>query len=207
MSNAIKIQVYSSGTTAVYDPGELPVAEGLTFSTLYPGGLYGQASFFIARDPTRSWQLKQGQRVTLSNGLKMVWEGVIMSHSNIWAADTRGRLVTCIGKWGDLMMRRRWRKRWADDRLGDDVWVWQTGTTGAGDDKCLLDRNSRLRFTPKAEAWGNGDYAAVRYTMPTGETAKKIKYSYVLAEGGQQWEIAIRNIGTHRLRLHRLPRG
>jgi hypothetical protein len=74
--------------------------------------------------------------------------------------------------------------------------VYQTGTTGAGDQSCTLDRLNRIRFTPKGVAWASGDYAAVRYTMPTGETAKRITFNYDFQEGAQAWEIAVRNVGT-----------
>lgn len=191
--NAIRLTVYSlNSTTVVNDAGlELPRAQGLTFSTVFPGGLYGSCSFAIPRDVTRSWQFAVGQRVVARNGLAVVYEGSISNigyevGGNGWQA----RTIECAGAWGWIMSAQGWRKPWADTRLTDSVWVYTSATTGDGDQSCTLDRLSRMRFTPKGVAWANGDYAAVRYTAPNGETIKRITYSYDFAEGAQVWEIS-----------------
>lgn len=195
--NALTIQAYSSGNTLVNDQAdELKLAQGLGFDTLYPGGLYGAAEFYVPRPVARSWQVKGAQRVVFRNGMKIVYEGKLINlFSDVQEAE-QGVLLTAAGYWGSVLGTRRWRKRWADRRFDQDVWAYQTGTTGAGDQSCTIDRLNRIRFTPKGVAWANGDYAAVRFTMPTGETVKRITANYDLQEGAQAWEIAIRNVGT-----------
>lgn len=192
----LSIEVYSSGDTRLSDPdGLLSRAVVESFETVYPGGRYGAARLWVPRSSmTGWWHLKINQRVILRLGMEAVYEGWIDGFSHVLDAEQAGSVVHLIGGWARKLMRRRWWKRWSDNRLEDELWRWQTGASGA--EKCSIDRRGRIRFTPKGVAWSNGDYAAVRYTMPTGETVKKITYDYALAEGGQAWEIAIRNVGT-----------
>lgn len=195
--NRVSLTVYAlNSTTVVNDSGlELPRAQSLSFSTIFPGGLYGSCSFAIPRDVTRSWSFAVGQRVVARNGMTVVYEGTISNIGYEVGADAwQARTIECAGAWGWTLAAQGWRKPWADARLTDRVWVYQTGTTGAGDQSCTLDRLNRLRFTPKGVAWANGDYAAVRYTAPTGETVKRITYSYDFAEGAQAWEIVVYNV-------------
>lgn len=86
-------------------------------------------------------------------------------------------------------MSRRWRKHWANNSVDDRTWEWVTGTQGDGNEKCSINRSNRLRFTPKAEAWGLNDLAKVTFTMPTGEVIRRIVYDYDFLEGGQSWEL------------------
>ena len=193
--NALTIEAYSAGTTQIHDiSGGLARPNGLAFQTTYPGGIYATASFYVGRNVFNHWQLKGAKRVVIRNGRIIVYEGYITNLQRSLEETAQGIMVRCIGAWGKTMMGWLIHKNWADTRLGDDIWQWQISATAA--EKCDIDRTNRIRFTPKAEAWSNGQYAAVRYTMPTGETAKKIDYDYNFQEGGQAWELAIRNVGT-----------
>lgn len=172
------------------DPGGLlPLASGLQFTTGFPGGLYIDCSFYVPRKLATYWDVRGAQRVVIRRGQRAVWEGKIDSLNSQASGSEQGTLVQCTGYWGALMMRYAIRKRWADTRITEDVWQWQTGGTGA--EKCNVDRQNRLRFTPKAVAWTNGQSAYLRYVMPVGQTVKRIKYTYTLAEGAQQWEIVV----------------
>lgn len=188
--NRIVLTIYSSGTVAASDQALLlRRAKDLRFSTLFPGGVFATLSCFIACDPAVSFPFLVGYRLVARNGLVVVWEGVITSLPRI--VDTEmGVQINAAGYWGQLLERRGWEKPWADNRLDEANWVYQTGTTGAGDQACTVDRLNRIRFTPKGVAWANGDYSAVRYTAPTGETCKRLTYSYDLQEGAQAWEVS-----------------
>ena len=188
--NKLQIDVFSSGTSRIDDPTkELDKASGIRFMTLYPGGLYGAASFYVARDIIEWWQVSGAKRLIFRNGQKIVYEGEIDDLQSALSQTGQGIKVTATGYWGSLLMRRRWGKHWADDRITNAVWVWDETASGA--ELCTVDRNNRIRFTPKAEAWPNNTGAVVTYTMPTGETIKKVKYDYDFAEsaGVNDWEL------------------
>jgi hypothetical protein len=187
--NQVGIEVYSTDTTRLPDPGdELRRASGVNYSTGFPGGRYLEGSFFIPRDVIKSLLIQGDQRVVIRNGQDVVYEGWIDSFESQLDETSQGVEVQLIGAWGRYAMRRYMRKRWADTRLTDDVWTYVKDASGA--DLCTIDRQGRLRFVPKAEAWTNGNGAAVQFTMPAGETVKRITYDYDLQEGGQAWEIS-----------------
>jgi len=195
--NNITVEAYASGTTPIVDPRhELSRHSGLNFRTIYPGGLYADASFYIPKPVVDYWELQGAQRIVFRNDLRLCYEGYISNFEHQVQPDSQGVLVRTLGAWGHILMNWGIRKRWADNRLSDDIWEWVTGdtsiwtTAATASEKCVIDRNTRLRFTPKAEAWINGQYAAVRYTMPVGQTITRLKYSYALAEGSQAWEIS-----------------
>lgn len=197
--NQLSIHIYSAySTTLVVDVGdELRRATGLQFATAYPHGLYSTCSFFIPRDVTAGWQFKGGQRVVIRNGLTVVWEGALADEGyEVGSGAEQGRGINAVGYWGWLLGRRGIHKPWADIRIDEATWPFQTGTTGDGSEQCGLDRLSRLRFTPKAVAWANGDYASVRYTAPTGQTIKRLTYTEELQEGAQAWKVSLYNVGT-----------
>jgi hypothetical protein len=165
----------------------------LQFASGFPGGLFLDCSFYVPRQLARYWDVRGAQRVVIRNGQKVVYEGKIDNINSQSAGAEQGTLVECTGYWGALAMRYMIRKRWADKRLTDDVWKWQT--TAPATNKCTVDRQGRIRFVPKAEAWTNGQSAYILYTMPVGQTAKRITYTYTLAEGtgggAQAWEIVV----------------
>jgi len=188
--NNLRLHVYSSGLSSINpDTSGFDGASGLRFSTNYPGGLYGDCSFFVPRDVAQSWQVKGAQRLVVRNGLKIVWEGAIGNLKRTLNETDQGIEVVATGYWGAIMGARRWRKRWADTRITDDVWVWREASSGA--EKGAVDRFERLRFTPKAVAWANNQAASIRFTMPTGETIKRITFDYDLKEAAQAWQIEL----------------
>ena len=196
-SNGLTIEVYRTGTTKIIDPpGALSYATGLNFASGFPGGLYLDCSFYVPRQLANYWDVRGAQRVVIRNGVKVVFEGKIDNLAgNAEEGGAEGTEVQCTGYWGALAMRYAIRKRWADKRITEDVWKYQTNTTTyTGAEKCTVDRQNRIRFTPKALAWTNGQFAAVRFTMPTGKTCKRITFDATLDEGGQAWGIYVYNV-------------
>ena len=185
--NALAISALS-GTTQVTGAG-LEAAEGLSFSTIYPAGLFAACTFYVPRDVTASWTLKAGHKLIVRNGMKTVWEGRVTAIGVDVDGVREGNNVTALGYWADVLMARGIRKPWADTRISDDPWQWLTTSPAA--EKCTLDRNNRLRFTPKAEAHADTENAAVQYTAPTGQTIKRIAFNYDLQEAGQAWTLGL----------------
>lgn len=189
--NALGLKVYSSGTTELISVGDTRASrvEIRTWETFYPGGLYGGAEVFIPRQVDRASLIKHGYRLVIVNGLKIVYEGEIVDIVYTVNKDTQGWLLICHGKWGRLLGRRTLNKPWADQRIDQATWSWETGATGS--ELCTLDRYNRLRFTPKPEAWLTGEYAAITYSAPAGQTVKRVTYNYDLQEAAQAWSIAL----------------
>lgn len=73
-------------------------------------------------------------------------------------------------------MKRGLNRRYVDNRLTDDIWLWYTPATGA--EKSDVNRETRIRITPKAEAWATTQNASCYYSSPTGELVKKIIYDW-----------------------------
>lgn len=194
--NNLSIEAYAYGdTTPLPDAtGELRRAEGVSTATGYPGGLYMDGSFYVSRDVVRSWVMQRAYRVVIRNGLLVVYEGYLGDLETQVDDAAQGIVVNLVGAWGDILMTRTIRKSWAESRIDERTWVRQTDATG--NEVCFIDRDNRIRFEPKAEAWTNGWYAAVRLTAPTGETWKKFNYDYTMAEGAQAWELAVHNVGN-----------
>lgn len=194
--NLLTVEAYSSGNTRIAAAADdLLYSEGLQFSTYFPGGLYGDASFFCPRDVLRYWAVRGAKRIVFRNGARIAYEGFVDGlQAVINHQSQEGMFVPAIGAWGHIMMRRRIRKWWADTRVDADTWTWKTTAPGA--DKCTVDRYGRIRFVPKAEEWDNNEYAAVVYTMPPGQTAKRITFKSALQEGAQAWGIYVRNLAA-----------
>lgn len=191
--NNLKLVAYSSGSTPVTSSG-LENAQGLSFRTFYPGGVYAELTCFVPMDVVTSltgWQVRLGQRLKAFNGLKSVYEGRITGIAPTFAAGGEGATVTAIGYWGDALQTEMLRKPWADTRLSEDVWVNRTDSSAY--DKYSVDRQNRIRIVPKAEAWTSGQYAIASYYAPTGQTIKRITATINFAEGAQAWEFCLRN--------------
>lgn len=189
--NPLSVEIYSSGTTLINDPdNEARHFVDLTFSKLYPGGLYGSGSFFIPRSILKDWAGKGAQRVVIRNGHDPVYEGYITALQYLHSSSSQGITVPLVGATEHLLMNYTWRKRWADARITEEVWRWDTTETGA--DKCDLDRTNRLKFVPKNVSWtADTDKAEVIYTMPTGEVARRVTFDYDFKEGGQSWGLGL----------------
>lgn len=195
MNQITEIAVYSSGSTRAMEP-ELVNAQAVTFSTQYPGGIYGSASFIVPRRVTVGWGVAPGNRVKFYSGQTCIWEGRITGWTYSLEPDAQSVSVNCTGYWGDLLMTRTWRKLWADTRLDNDVWVMPT-TDGRGGDEDWYDivrDDTQIEIAAKpGVAFANGDDCRITYTAPTGETIKRITYTLWFEEGGQNWECYIYN--------------
>lgn len=191
--DSVSLTAYSSGSTALNDPLMARVQD-LTYSSIYPGG-FEQASFFVPHKvATEPLSLKANQRVKIYYGLRVGWEGLVTNL--IYDTAKGGTDVQCTGHFGAILNTRKLRKPWAETRTDDNTAVWQTSGTWAGAEKCTVDRQNRIRFTPKAVPWLNTQFAGVAITAPTGETWKRITYNYTLAEGAQQWTLQSSVPGT-----------
>lgn len=193
MDYRLSVEVYS-GTTRVTDPrNEVNRAERIYWTTYYPGGVFGTLHVVVKRRTAEWWAVQGAQRVVVRCGLEVAFEGWIDELQSSLAG--RGQLVdvTVVGGWGKHMMRRRWDKPWADSRLTEGVWAWYTAAASA--EKCTFDRNQRLMFTPKAVSWTINQGAQFYYSAPTGETVKRVTFSYDMQEGAQAWELHLKNNG------------
>ena len=185
-ANNLTIHIYSSGTTPIHDEIVLSQARGLWFETGYPGGKSLAGGCFLPLDPLRHQvEVYSPQRVAIFSGLKMVYEGVVSSFDQVTGGGEMGVQLNFMGYWGWLMMNRRMHKRWADDRVDEQTWEWRNNASGA--DICTLQRDARLYFLPKSEAWADNVRAACRYISPD-ETIKRITFDYDLTGvAGEDW--------------------
>lgn len=192
MNNGLTLKVFSSGTTEVVDVDRsLANAVIESFGTFFPGGLFGTARIFCQRDVTRAWQVREGQRVAIYSGLKVVWEGEIAEIAITISESQMGMRLECSGKWGSIMSRTL-NKVWADIRLNDAA--WPRVPQGDYDNMVNIDRDNRIGIGPQVRAWTAGDVvAAFRYTMPTGQTIKRIKATLKNRESGQDWITRVRD--------------
>lgn len=191
--NAIRLKLYNASNAEVF--GALDNADPPTFDKFYPGGLYGSMTVFVPADVTEESLIVLNYRVVAMNGLTIVWEGYVTGLEAAIEQDRYGWSVTCIGFWGNYLMTRQINKPWADKRIDESVWVYQTAiATFTAAEKCTVDRNNRIRFTPKAEAWSTNQFAAVAYTAPTGQTIKRVVFNYDLQEAAQAWQAGLYNV-------------
>jgi hypothetical protein len=193
--NKCQIRAYNRGSLSPVPGADetLFKAQGLRFSSLFPGGLYGTCSFTVPVNSITDWTpLQGGQRIVVYNSTAVVWEGYITGIVRA-ATATQALRISCLGAWGDILMRQGIDKPWLDDRIDGDTWPEATAAFGAGDNTLLenmsVDRNSRIRFTPKAVAFADNAYHRVTYSAPTGQTIKRITCAYDMAEAGQAWEL------------------
>ena len=176
--NDVSIQIYE-GTTPVFDVSDdLAYAEAVQFTTHIPGGDYGEASFFIERDVTAPLLFEIGHRVEMTNAQTVVYEGYISGINRIIEDDYQGIEFLCRGGTDWVLMKYPLEKRWADKRIGEDVWVnlsilstWP---------KFTVDRSGRIQFMPKGIAFVATDVTGVRYYMPVGQTIKRVTFDYNL---------------------------
>jgi hypothetical protein len=185
--NKSQIAVYA-GTTAVDDPfGLLNRAEQITFSTTYPGGYYDSFNCFIPCDPTTRLPFTYLNTLIVRDGLTTIWRGDIISITLVINANRSGVEISAVGQLAYLKYTSTVR-RWIDRRFSSQmagVWEYQTGVFS---EKCTPDQYNRLMFTPKAVAWGNGDYVVMRYSVYNNSKVKRISFSYDFQEGAQVWE-------------------
>lgn len=191
--NHLKLVAYSSGTSVVVN-SELAKAGSIRFTTQYPAGLYGALQAWVPRKPEVPWAVKPPYRLVAYNRLTPVWEGRVTSPSIEDQAAARGQYLTALGYWGDVMMARYWRKWWADTRVSDDVWIRQEAT-GSTEEEFEIDQNyGYVHIMPKETTFADGDFVALRYTSPTGQTIKRITYDYDFSEDVQSWEMVLYDV-------------
>ena len=175
--NDVTIEIYE-GTTRVQDiSNDLEFAENVQFTTHIPGGDYGDAAFFIERDVTAPILFEIGHRVLMFNEQDVAYEGFISGVSRIVDTDYQGIEFLCVGPTDWYLMKYPLEKRWADTRIGEDVWQ---DINLAQRDKFDIDRSNRLMFIPKGVAFANGNVTGLRYYMPTGQTIKRVTFNYDL---------------------------
>ena len=186
----LDVYIYDLVDSQVVGQDSIANRQGLRFTREYPGGIaVSQCSFFVARNVKEPWDINLHNRLSVFNGLHLVWEGEITAFTPEVSQGVEGDRITAKGYWDTMLGGRRWRKWFSDTRLTQDVWTWRETASGA--DKCFLDREARLRFTPKAEVWANNDAATVVYTPPTGTTIGRIEYDYDLQEAAQNWQLLV----------------
>jgi len=185
------IEIYSSGSTPIFDPDNLLArAENIRFATCYPGGIYTTAGFFIPMDVTRWIPFRHAYRIVIRDGARLVWEGWIAEIIYKVDPGRSGVEVSCLGFWSLLFHQYKYN-RWIDRRFdGPTVDMWYAHDTSAND-KCTFDKRDRLMFIPKAEAWSDGEYAALKYYLNGSSNVKRAKFTYDLQEGAQAWELML----------------
>ena len=149
----------------------------LSFTTIYPGGLFGSCSFFIPRNILYPFGIGRTRKIKIRNGVdNLVWEGEVNDFTDVFSTGATGTRINASGIWGEKLGRQTVEKNWADERIDNAVWAYDETATGA--DKCTVDRGNRIQLTPKQEEWATDEQAAVVYTMPTNETIKRVVLDY-----------------------------
>lgn len=161
--------------------GALNNAVIMGFDTFYPGGLFGTAKLMIPMKITTPFTWRGGDRVEIMNALDTVWEGEISFIGFL----VRGKadqwiVLELVGFWGRLLGRKSIDKRWADSRFTEEA--WPINRNASGYELANINREGRLRFEPKNVLWRNDEVFALVYTMPTGDTIKRVKITEELRE-------------------------
>jgi hypothetical protein len=193
INQALNITIYDAIGRPINDPArDIPKIEGISYGTIYPGGLFADADLFIPRSILASWMYAGANRVVIRNGLFTVYEGYISNLPLSIDETTQGRGIHCNGAWGQYLLNWHWRKAWADGRLGEDAWPPLTTNQY---DKFTVDRQNRMRAMAKngVSIANNDVFDFGSYTTPTGETVKRITFSYNLQKGAQSWTLGLWN--------------
>lgn len=193
--NNLQIHVYEPFSTTIRDDpnDDLLKATILDISTYFPGGRFGTCRIYVPRDVTRAIPWNGTDRVEIRNALDVIWEGEITNiNYTVGKGAEQGILITANGYWGTYLDRQTTHKVWADVRVSPDV--WRPDDTAAGADMVQLKREGGLLFMPKNEEWAEDQTFTVRYTMPTGQTIKRIKTTRTMIESA---EITPRSVVHH----------
>jgi len=194
-ANSLTIEVYSATDpdAAIYEAelGEKRI-QNLQFGTVFPGGLYSDASFFVPRNVLIHWRISGGQRVVFRNGRRIVYEGYVSEVNSVISGSESGMQVTCIGAWGWILMTRRSTKLWSDTRIDNTAWVADYTTDGDVSDMLLFEQSQRLMIaSKKGETFAINDAGYFTYTAPAGQYIKRITYDYAFDEGALDSQIEI----------------
>lgn len=200
--NNLTIQVYEQASnTPIYDQtGELGAITIGELETFYPGGLYGSGQLEIGRDALKSWLIAgvYPYRFVIRNGHKTVFEGYAEAHERTFGDAAQVLGIPLTGAWGALAMRQALRRLYVDQRIDDFVWEYKPEPIDQ--EKCSLSRTSdagnALVFSAvDAMPWSNGEYIQAVYTAPTGETIKRVTYTYdVTNYNGEDWSLVLYDV-------------
>lgn len=194
---------YNSITARFYDISDVEILDSSgdghrvrieNADTAYSGG-FGTATLVLGRDPMRPLPIARAGKIKLFNGPTMIWAGHLSQDGRYVSENGSGVRLTATGMWGHILSRRVIDKRWADDRLSE----WMAPYSAySGNDQSLteimqVDTNGRARFTPKAVAFSNQWYGRRLYSMPIGQTVKRITLSYDMQEAAQAWQLEMFN--------------
>lgn len=164
----------------------------ITFSTFYPGGLYGAAEMRIPVDDPRNAAFMEGlDKVKLKNAHSLIWEGQITSIDQRFGAGARQEIVVQMtGYWGSILGRTLIDKRWADDRIDGGTWV--TVETGSMFDAASERRQGGgIQVDPRGGGDANiglNNRYTFTYSMPTGGLVRRVALTDELQEGSFQFE-------------------
>ena len=183
--NLLTIKVYN-GTDELYAvEASLRYIVNLKMETFYPGGLYGACSFDIPQSLKVAHLFRLHLRVVIYNGLTTVYEGYITSIAPSLKGGLETLKITAVGAWGKILARQTLNKRWLDTGTSNRRWLYLRENSGQSNNQQMVTvtrGETGIRMVPKRVEASNEDFTRVRYTMPTGQTAKRIKCSMTLAE-------------------------
>jgi len=190
--NSLSVNAYQRGSTSpIINLGfDYNIISGLTFESYWPGGLFGTASFYIPQDLAVSWAQSGAYRVVIYNGIQPVYEGYVDSIDRVSDNDTSGIAVTTVGAWGNILAAQGIDKPWWDDRTDAKTWEFvDTGNEEEFEQKLI---EGKIHIAPyKTTGFASGEYAAMQYVAPVGQTVKRLKYTYDFAEDSGSWEISM----------------
>jgi len=151
----------------------------------------GSGGFDVYIRPDEMSEFIPGDRIQVTIDGAKVYEGFVSS------IERKGNelSVELVGAWGQYIESVSVDRRYCDKRLTQDAWT-ESDDDLPGRDKCHIDRYNRIRFTPKAEQWAQNENVRVRYDMPTGELAGRVKFNYDFAEDVQNWELNFGELDT-----------
>lgn len=191
MTNNLSVSIYAPYSTS--NRGDSTDILGNvtieSFTSFFPGGLYGSATIRIPRDVTESFLFTGGDRVAIRNGLTIVWEGEIAGlRYGVGAGADQAITLECAGWWQQLLGKNTIDRRWCDTRIGPDAWKVDHSATATAKDHMnqKYDRSfdaAELHIEVKNEDISAGQLAAYQYQMPFGETVGRVSGAYSMDEG------------------------
>lgn len=195
MPRSISLDVAGLDGSSIQDP-LLDGAHSFRKSSQYPAGLYGPASFVVPREVGQQPTLLEiGQEIRVRLWDEEFWasdhvyHGYVQSLEEVKRGETVETRVGLVGAWGWIMETTGIERRWADTRLGRDVWVMQTSANGS--ELAQENRESRIRITPKGVAWPLNATYQLLYTMPTGELVGRVENDFDFQEAAQDWRLRL----------------
>ncbi|CAK0748230.1 conserved hypothetical protein [Gammaproteobacteria bacterium] len=210
---SLSLEVYSSGSTLLL-PDDYRNATQITYDGFYPGGLFGQATFFVPREPARMGLIRPGMRVKIRSGNVTTWEGYVSARELITEEIGSGIKYTCLGAWGYILDGTLINKPWAETRISEDVWLEPIVAYNANDlslkKLASVDRQNRLRINPSSArdaagteiGWRPNDYYRLQAIAPTGQTWKRIGFSYNMQEATFACSLGIYNTSSSTIELN-----